>query len=80
MNRLSENNRKPWVKATLKEIKILINNRTFLVQDPEKGDPVTPCLDVYKAKNQSVGSLEKLKCIIVVIGDLKNKDLIGYTW
>ena len=36
-------------------------NWTFLVQGPEKGDPVTPCMGVYKAKIQSDGSLGKLK-------------------
>ena len=38
-----------------------------------KGEPVTPCMDVYKAKIQSDGSLEKLKLIIVVTGYLYNK-------
>ena len=37
-------------------------------------------MDVYKAKIQSDGSLDKLKLIIVVIGDLQNKELVGYTW
>ena len=41
---------------------------------------MTPCMDVYKAKIQSDGSLDKLKLIIVVIGDLQNKELVGYTW
>ena len=37
-------------------------------------------MDVYKAKIQSEGSLEKLKLKILVIGDLQNKDLIGDIW
>ena len=41
--------------------------------DPEKGDPVTLCMDVYKTKIQSGGSLDKLKLIIVARGDLQNK-------
>ena len=41
---------------------------------------MTPCMDVYKAKIQSEGSLEKLKLKILVIGDLQNKDLIGDIW
>ena len=36
-------------------------------------------MDVYKAKIQSDGSLDKLKLIIVVRGDLKNKELVGDT-
>ena len=51
--KLSDDNNKPWLKETQKEIKNLINNRTFLVEDPRKGEPVTPCMDVYKAKFQS---------------------------
>ena len=42
----SDNIKKPWLKATLREIKILINNQTFLVEDPEKDEPVTPFMDV----------------------------------
>ena len=49
LTRLLEDIKKPWLKVTLKEINNLINNKNFLVQDPEKGDPVTPCMDVYKS-------------------------------
>ena len=66
----SDNTNKPWLKATLKEIKNIINNQNFLIGDPEKDEPVTPCMHVYKAKIQSDGSLEKLKLRIVVRGDL----------
>ena len=64
---------KPCLKATQKKIKNLINNQTFLVQELEKGEPVTQCMDVYKAKIHSDGSLDKLKLRIVVRGDLQNK-------
>ena len=37
-------------------------------------------MDVYKAKVQSDGSLDKLKLIIVVRGDLQNKEMVGDTW
>ena len=80
VTRLSEYIKKPWLKATLKEIKSWINNNTFLVQDPEKGEPVTPCMDVYKAKIQYDGSLYKLKLRIVVRGYLQNKELVGDTF
>ena len=63
----------------MKEIKNLINNKTFIVQDPEKSEPVTPCMYFYKAKIQSDGSLDKLKLIIVARGDLQNKEPVGYT-
>ena len=42
MKKLSDDIKKTWLKATLKEIKNLINNQKNLVQDPEKGEPVTP--------------------------------------
>ena len=29
----SDNIKKPWLKATIKEIKNLINNQTFLIED-----------------------------------------------
>ena len=77
VNKLAENVRKPWLKATLKEIKNLINNMTFIIEDPKHDEPVTPCMDVYKAKIQSDGSLDKLKLRIVVRGDLQNKEMIG---
>ena len=80
VTKLSDDINKPWLKATLKEIKNLIKNQNFLVEDPEKDEPVTPYMDVYEAKIQSDGSLDKLKFRIVVRGDLQNKELIGDTW
>ena len=71
---------KTWLKATQKEIKNLIKNQTFLVQQPENGEPVTPCMDVYKPKIQSDGSLDKLRLIILVRGNLQDKELVGDTW
>ena len=80
MTKLSENIRKPWLKATLKEIKNIINNQTFKIEDPKDGEPVTPCMGVYKAKLQSDGILDKLKLRIVVRGDWQNKEMVGDTW
>ena len=37
-------------------------------------------MDMYKAKIQSDESLDKLKLIIVVRGDLQNKELVGDNW
>ena len=47
VKKLSDDIKKPLIKATQKEIKNLINNKTFLVEYPDKGEPVTPCIDVY---------------------------------
>ena len=57
---------------TLKEINNLFNNHNFLVEDPDKYEPMNPCMIVYKAKIQYDGSIGKLKLIIVVRGDLQN--------
>ena len=80
VKKLSENIKKPWLKATIKEINNLINNQTFLIEDQNEGEPVTPYMDVYKAKIQSDGSLDKIKLRIVVRGDLQNKEMVGDTW
>ena len=53
VTKLSENIKKPWQKVTLKEINNLTNNQTLLIEDQNEGEPVTPYMDVYKAKNQS---------------------------
>ena len=37
-------------------------------------------MDVFKSNIQYGGCLDKLKLIIVVRGDLRNKELVGYTW
>ena len=70
VTRLSKDINKPWLKSTLKDITNLINNKSFLFQEPEKGEPVTPCIYVYKEKIQSDGSLNKLKLRIVVREDI----------
>ena len=77
---MSYDTNKPFLKATLKEIKNLIDTQTIIVEDPEKYEPVTPCMDVYKAKIKSDGSIDKLKSRIVVREDLQNKELVGDTW
>ena len=74
MTRLSDNINEPWIKANQREIKHIISNHIFLVQEPVKGEPVTPCMDVHKDKIHSDRIIEKLKLIIVVRGDLQNKE------
>ena len=53
--------KKDWLRATLKEIKKIINNQTFIMNNPENGDPMTPCMNVYKSNIQSDVSIYKLK-------------------
>ena len=76
VTRLSDDIKKHWLKATLKEIINLINDQIFLVQEPEKSEPVNPCMDVYKDKIRSVWSLDNLKLRIVVRGYLQNKESV----
>ena len=80
VTKVSDDINKPWLKATLKEIINLFKNQTFLVEDPEKDEPVTTYMDVYKAKIQSDGSVDNIKLIIVFKGDLQNKEWVGDTW
>ena len=67
-------------KGNSERDKNMINNQTFLIEDQNEGEPVNPCMDVYKAKIQSVGSLDKVKLRIMFRGDLHNKELFGDTW
>ena len=67
VTKLSKNIKKPRLKATLKEINNIINNKTLLIEDQNEGEPVTPCMYVYKAKIQSDGILDNLKLIIVFL-------------
>ena len=46
VKKLSENIKKPWLKENLKEIKNIINNQTFLIEDQNEGEPVNPCMGV----------------------------------
>ena len=51
----------------MKKIYNLIKNQFFL-DKPEKGEPMAPCMNVYKAKIQSDVSIDELKLIMVVRG------------
>ena len=46
VKKCSDDIKKPWLKATLEENKNLINNQTFLLEDPQKDEPLTPCMNV----------------------------------
>ena len=41
---------------------------------------MTPFVDIYNVNIQYYGSIEKLKLIIVVRGDLQDTEMIGDTW
>ena len=48
---------KAWLASTWKEIKNPIKNQTFIMDDPDMGDPATPCMGISKANIQSDGSI-----------------------
>ncbi|MGH7954550.1 MAG: reverse transcriptase domain-containing protein, partial [Gloeomargaritales cyanobacterium] len=81
MLRLKDKNvKQAWVKASRKEFKNLVDNGTFLLEDPNPEEKVTPCMDTYRAKLKSDGSLDKLKVRIVVRGDLQKDQSAEDTW
>ena len=65
--RLSADIRILWLKETLEEINNLINNQNVLVDEPERGNPVTSRMDAYRSNIQSDISLDKLNLKIVII-------------
>ena len=77
VTRLSDDIKKPWIKENLKDIENIINNHNFLSQESYKGEPGTPCMDVYKAKIQYDASIDKIKLIIVVRVDMQK---LGISW
>ena len=49
------------------------------MDDPEKVDTMTPCMDIYKTNIQYDGILDTLKLRIVVRRDFHDTEIIGYT-
>jgi hypothetical protein len=70
--------RKAWLRAYQKEIKTLIDSKTFALDKLRDGEPVLPTMETNKVKITSDRSLDKLKCRIVVMGDLE--DTMEYYW
>ena len=71
---------KDWIKSIQKEIKFLVNNKTFdLNTVKESGDECIPGMFVFKAKLTSRGHLDKLKSRMVARGDLQ-RQTVGDTW
>jgi hypothetical protein len=64
--------RTAWLRAYQKEIKTLIDAKTFALESFKDGEPVIPTMETNKVKIKSDGSLDKLKCRIVVTGDLQD--------
>jgi hypothetical protein len=62
--------RKGWIKSCEKEIKQLINAKTFSIEEKTKEDYCVPTMEICRIKLRSDGTLDKLKTRIVVRGDL----------
>jgi hypothetical protein len=62
--------RRAWIAAFVKEISGLYRLNSFKLGNPAPLDPVTPVMEVYKAKLDKNGLIDKLKCRVVFRGDL----------
>jgi len=69
-----------WLASLRSEIMNLLNNDTFVIEKPRKGEQVVPTRPVPKAKSNSDGTLDKLKIRIVVRGDLQKSNEWEDTW
>jgi len=69
-----------WLQSVCKELKTLIDNNTFVLDTPNKGESVTPIMETFHVKILSDGTLDKLKTRIVVRGDLQSKTLSEDKW
>jgi hypothetical protein len=63
-----------------KEIKTLIDSGTFAQDKLKDREISTPVMDTFKVKVKSDGSLDKLKCRLVVRGDLQDKNIMEDKW
>ena len=50
------------------------------MEDPGDGEPLNPCMDVYKGNVKSEGSLDKLNLRILLGRYFENKEMVVHTW
>jgi len=72
--------RKEWLKAIKEELKTLIDSGTFAADELKGGEVSTPVMETFKVKVKSDGSLDKLKCRLVVREDLQDKNITEDKW
>jgi hypothetical protein len=72
--------RQEWLKAIKIELKTLIDSGTFAHNTLKNGEISTPVMETFKVKVRSDGSLDKLKCRLVVRGDLQDKNIAEDKW
>jgi len=69
-----------WLKSVKKELKTLVDSKTFEVDNLQDGETSTPVMEIFKVKVKSDGSLDKLKTWLVVRGDLQDKRITEDKW
>jgi hypothetical protein len=80
--------RQAWLKSVWKELKALVDAKTFAKRkeepsdpdNPQPGEASTPVMEIFKVKIKSDGSLDKLKTRMVVRGDLQDKNITEDKW
>jgi len=66
--------KQPWLKAFNSELNGLHKLNVWKIEDPRPHDKIVPVMDVYKAKINIDGMIDKLKVRIVFRGDLDKED------
>ncbi|KAG7340238.1 reverse transcriptase RNA-dependent DNA polymerase [Nitzschia inconspicua] len=70
-----------WSASLLKELKELIKKTTFVIENPNPGDPIIPVTAKFRVKLTKEGLIEKLKSRIALRGDLMRDNVeIPDTW
>jgi hypothetical protein len=69
-----------WLKSVKKELKTLVDAKTFVADNLQDGEISTPVMEIFKVKVKSDGSLDKLKTRLVVRGDLQDRNITEDKW
>jgi hypothetical protein len=69
-----------WLCFIRKELKTLVNSRTFVTDNLQPGEVSTLIMEIFKVKVKSNGSLDKLKSRLVVRSDHQDKNITEDKW
>ena len=73
--------REPWAKALVEEVRGIVHRFNAVeIENPNEGDPLLPVKTVFKCKTDKHGQIDKLKCRVVVRGDLHVPNEIIDSW
>ena len=59
---------------------MLVDSGTFVADTLQSNEISTPVMETFKVKVKSDGSLDKLKMLLVVRGDLQDKNITEDKW